>query len=142
MTMKKRPARRGLAIVPALVCLVLVTMLCGVMLRQAHTQRGLARDEQRRMQAEWLAESALARASARLAADRGYKGEAGEIPARALGGPDSGFVKITVVPAEGRAGRRRVRVEADYPRGDEHRARLTKHLTIDLEPENPGGPSS
>lgn len=138
----KPTARRGLAIVPALVCLVLVTLLCGAMLRQAHTQRGLARDEQRRMQAEWLAESGLARASARLAADPGYQGETWEIPARALGGPSSGVVRIKVVPGGGRPTRRRVRVEADFPREDVHRARLSKQLTIDLEPENKGGPST
>ena len=90
MTPNRRPTARGLAIVPALVCLVLVTMLCAAMLKLAHAQRGATRDEERRMQAEWLAESGAARASARLAADAGYRGETWDVPAAALGGPRRG----------------------------------------------------
>lgn len=135
-----RPRRRGLALVPALACLVLVTMLCGAMLKLVQTHRGAARDEERRMQAEWLAESGAARASARLAADDSYKGETWDIPTATLDG--AGRVTIVVEAVEKAPGRRRVRVEADYPSGDDaHRARQSKQWTVDLRPENPGGPS-
>ena len=136
----RRPDRRGLAIVPALVCLVLVTLLCGVMLKQAHLGRSLVRDEERRMQAEWLVESGLARASAKLGADRGYRGETWEVPAKALEGASPGLVKIVVEAIENQPGRRRVGVVADFPGGDDHRARMSKHLIVDLEPETSGGP--
>ncbi len=93
------------------------------------------------MQAEWLAESALARASARLTADRGYRGETWDVPAGALDGTDAGSVTIAVEAEKGRPGRRRVRVEADYPRDAARRARYSKHLTIELGPETTEGPS-
>jgi hypothetical protein len=143
MTAKRPTNRRGLAIVPALVCLVLVTMLCALMLKQAHTRRVLAGDEERRMQAEWLAESGLARASARLSAKPGYRGETWEIPPRALGGASAARVSIVVEPVEDPSGRRRARVvvRADYPGGDDHRARQSKHLIVELRPDTPGGPT-
>lgn len=137
----QRARRRGLVIIPAMVCLVLVTLLCGVMVNQAHTRRGVIAQEERRMQAEWLAESAVARAAARLAADRGYRGETWEIPAGALDETDAGVVTIAVDPEKGRPGRHRVRVEADYPRDAARRARQSKHLTIELGPETTEGPS-
>jgi type II secretory pathway component PulK len=128
-------------IIPALVCIVLVALLCSVLLKQAHIQRGLVRTEQRRSQAEWLAESGLARAVARLAADRNYKGETWEIPAQALGGDWDGVVRINVETVENQPARRRVSVEADYPSVEEPRARQRKHLIVNLGPENSGGPS-
>jgi hypothetical protein len=95
------------------------------------------------MQADWLAESGLARASARLAAEKGYRGETWEVAPEALGG-SAGVVRIAVdsEDREGRPARGRflVRVEADYPRDDVRRARTSKTLTIDLGPETPGGP--
>jgi hypothetical protein len=139
----RRPDRRGLAIIPALVCLLLVTLLSGLLLRQVTTRRATARSEERRMQAEWLAESGLARASARMAAEHGYRGETWEVAPEALGG-GAGVVRITVDAGdrEGRSARDRflIRVEADYPRDDVRRARASKTLTIDLGPETPGGP--
>src|SRR5690349_20928940 len=105
-----RSQRRGLAIAPALVCLVLVTMVAAAMLKLAHTQRGALRDEERRMQAEWLAESGAARASARLQADNAYHGETWDVPSSALGGRDAGRVTIHVEPIKDSPGSRRVRV--------------------------------
>ena len=138
--MTKRTQRRGLAIIPVLVTLVLVTLYTGILMRQVANRRSTYRDEERRMQAEWLAESGLARASARLDADRLYKGETWEIPAGELGGLPA-VVRITVEPVNDRPARRRVRVESDYPRGDAPRARMSKTLTFELKPETPGEPS-
>ena len=94
------------------------------------------------MQAEWLAESGAARASARLQADNAYHGETWDVPASALGGRDEGRVTIVVEPLKDSPGSRRVRVEADYPRGDvdHYRARHSKHFHVDLRPETSGGP--
>lgn len=140
MIVHTRARRRGLALVPALACLVVVILFCGVLVRQVATHRALVRDEERRVQVEWLAESALARASARLTADRGgYKGETWNIAAADLGG-QAGVVRITVETVANQAARRRVRVQADFPRDAELRARATKTLTVDLGPERPGGP--
>jgi len=136
---RTRTPRRGLALVPALACLVVVILFCGLLVRQVALHRAVVRDEEQRVQADWLAESALARASARLAADRGYTGETWDIAAADLGG-QAGIVRIKVETVANQAARRRVRVEADFPRDAELRARASKTLTVDLGPERPGGP--
>jgi hypothetical protein len=137
---RTRTRRDGVAAVPALVCLVLASTLCAALLRQSVIRRQAARQQEWRMQAEWLVESGLARASARLAADRGYRGETWAIPAEALGGTEAGVVRIDVRPADAPT-RLLVRVEADYPRdgGGDRRARHSKSLTFELRPEESGG---
>lgn len=138
MTRNPRRTRRGIALAPALVCLVLVGLLCAAVLRTAHIQRGLVASEEHRLQAEWLAESGLARAAARLGTDPDYTGETWEVAAKALGGNDAGVVRIAVKPMEKSAGRRRVRVEADYPRGEApRRARHSKQLIVDVGTDKP-----
>jgi hypothetical protein len=127
-------------VVPALVCLVLATLLCGVLLRQSAARRRSMRVEERRMQAEWLAESGLARARSRLAASHNYTGETWTIPATALGAAErradeGGVVTIRVGPVDGQPSRRLVRVEATYPRAGDDRARQSKALTLELKPE-------
>ena len=137
-----RANRRGIALIPALVCLVLVGLLCAGVLRTAHIQRGLVENEEQRMQSEWLVESGLARAAARLAANPDYQGETWVLSASSLGGRDAGVVTIAVKPLEKSASRRRVRVEADYPSGDPtRRARQSKQLIVDVGTDQPRGPS-
>jgi len=140
----KSPRRRGLALVPALVCLVLTSLLCLALLRQASLRRSVIAAEGRRLQAEWLAESGLSLAKARLGADPGYRGETWSIPAGPLGGADAAAVTVAVGPPElpFADGRRRVsvRVVADYPARGDRRARQSKELTLDLGTGNPGGP--
>lgn len=138
-----RPAhngRRGLSLVPALACLVVVVLFCVLLVRQVSNHRAVVRLEERRVQAEWLAESGLARAAARLGAEPGYAGETWELAPADLGG-QPGLVRITVEPVDGRADARRVRVEADFPRDGTPRARAGKTLTVNLgpEPKRPGG---
>jgi hypothetical protein len=127
--------------VPAMVCLVLVGLLCAAVLRLAHTQRGVVVAEEHRMQAEWLAESGLARAAARLADDPGYKGEIWDVAAGSLGGDEPGVVRIAVEAVKDAPKRRRVRAEADFPAGTPRRARLSKGIIVDVGTERPGGPS-
>ncbi len=91
------------------------------------------REGERRLQAEWLVESGLERARARLAADSSYAGETWTLGASDLGLPESpaivtgagngdrggGVVTITV----DRSGQDRggeCRVQADYPRDGPH----------------------
>ena len=137
----RRPDRRGLAILPAFVCLILVTLFCGVLLKLAASHRLLVRSEQKRLQADWLVQSGLERAAARLAADAGYRGETWEIAAKEMAAGAPGVVRIAVEPIEKASNRRRVRVEADYPRDDTLRARSSRTLLMDLKPVTPGGSS-
>ncbi len=60
--------RRGLTAAAVLVCLMVVTLVSGVLVKQGVAYRQQVRSQERRLQAEWLAESGVERAFARLAA--------------------------------------------------------------------------
>src|SRR4051812_24270557 len=92
-------ARRGAVTVFVLICLIVITIISGVLLRIGLFERRRIRAEERRLQAEWLVESGLERGARRLAGSRGeYRGETWDIPASELGGQDPARVTITVEP--------------------------------------------
>jgi hypothetical protein len=121
-----------LTVVAVLVCLIIITIMAGALLRVGLAQRERANAQEHRLQAEWLAESGIQRAIARLAADRGYTGETWEVPARDLDAVDDALVTITIEPARGVGQGRTVRVQADYPRDPTRRARHSR--VVDIEP--------
>ena len=86
--------------------------------------------EQYRAQTLWLAESGMDRASARLAADPGYRGEEWLLPAGDLGGSDAGRVSIRVEPIADEPDVFQVRVVADYPVDAVERARKSKEFRV------------
>ncbi len=130
--------RRGAVLLTVLICLVIALAVGGAVLRTGLARRGQARAEERRLQADWLAESGLERASAQLAEAPDYAGETWQVPASDLGGRDDGSVTIAVEAVEGHPRRRLVRARADYPRDPSRRARVSKQATIDLAPEPSG----
>jgi len=141
-------SRRGMTTIAVLVCLLIITLISGALLKVGLAQRDLSRDRERRLQAEWLAESGADRALARLTLDHTYTGETWPITARELGLPEGtaptgstgqadrsgAIVTIAVEPIAGKANRRRIRVQADYPPDPPRRSRHTKQMLIDLEP--------
>jgi type II secretory pathway component PulK len=107
------------AIIGSLVCMLLAE----------HRQlRGY--DDQ--LQAMWLAESGLQRASARLARSADYPGETWAVSAESLTGDRDGRVEIVVQSVDGEPDVRRVQVTADYPTDSVHRKRYSKQITIRL----------
>jgi hypothetical protein len=144
-------SRRALTSIAVILCLIVITLIGAALLKVCLAQRAAAAMDERRLQAEWLAESGLDRAVARLSADASYTGE--EWPVLALdlslpGGsthgpegaaaPPAARVMITVDRAPDDANRRRVRVQADYPLDPPERARHTKEVLINLEPDKAG----
>jgi hypothetical protein len=141
-------SRRGMTTIAVLVCLLIITLISGALLKVGLAQRDLSRDRERRLQAEWLAESGADRAIARLTLDRAYTGETWAITANELGLPErtapsestgpadrsGAIVTIAVEPIAGKANRRRIRVQADYPPDPPRRSRHTKQMLIDLGP--------
>jgi hypothetical protein len=119
-----------LTAVAVLVCLIIITIMAGALLRVGLSQREQVKAQEHRLQAEWLAESGIERAAARLAADPGYKGETWEVAARDLDSTDDALVSITVEPAHGSKGRQ-VRVQADYPRDPTRRARHSQIIEME-----------
>ena len=71
--------------------------------RDGLAERERSRKAEQRLQAEWLAESALQRAAARLSAKSDYSGEVWNISATELGGADAGRVEIKIADVTGRA---------------------------------------
>ncbi len=152
LTGRRRP-RRGLTVVAVLICLIVITLTGGALIKSALAQRKLVRAQEHRLQADWLAESGAQRAIARLEIYHGYQGETWSITAAELGHaetsapaepPGSGqaiaLVTIAVerLPGNDNKSRRRIRVTADYAREPAHRSRSTKHLLHDLEPPKRG----
>jgi type II secretory pathway component PulK len=118
--------------IAVLVCLIVLTMFAGALLRVGAAQRDEVRAEERRLQAEWLAEAGLRRALARLDADSAYAGETWNIEARELGAADSATVAITIERQPCDSKSRAIRVRADYPRDPPGRARCTRQITASL----------
>ncbi len=121
-------------LVIALVAMTIVAAVLVLLARQSVIERrGLQRDSWQ-AQAAWLAESALDRAAARLAADRDYAGETWNLSADDLGTGRAAVVTIDVQEVENDAGRRVVRVRADYPDDPQQRVRQTEQIVVEIEP--------
>ncbi len=130
----RKPRRRGLASVAVLIALIVVGLIGAGLLRVALARRSEVGMEERRLQGAWLAESALGRASARLAESDAYTGETWEVPAEELGGRGAGSVAIRVEPVPDHPDRRRVVVRADYPKDSHRRARRSLEVVLPFTP--------
>jgi hypothetical protein len=124
--------KSGFVAAVAVVVLFLLVLLGGGLLRVVWLRHSDLRGAERRLQAEWLAESALDRGSARLAAEPGYRGETWNIPSERFNGRDAASVLIEVRPVPGHPDRRILRARADYPADGTRRARRSRAITIDL----------
>jgi Tfp pilus assembly protein PilX len=131
MTLKTaKGRRRGLTAIAVLVCLIIVTLVSGAVVKVALAQRDWTRGSEHRLQAQWLADAGIQRAVARLAIDPGYTGETWEISARDLDSTEPGAVTIAVGQAD-EAKHRQIRVQADYPRDPPGRARRSVQILVE-----------
>jgi Tfp pilus assembly protein PilV len=140
-----RNPRRGLILVAVLVCVLVLMMLGAALLKVELASRQSNRDHERRLEAQWLAESGLERARARLAADPSYSGETWKLSAADLGLDDAtqtaaaaGVVAISVNQNSGEPRRKRVRVQADFLRDRAHPSRHSLELLINLDAKKTG----
>ena len=124
--------RRGFVAALVLVILMVITLLTGVLLKLVLARQTELHSAERRLQAEWLAEAALDRAVAKLAADPKYNGETWEIPAVEFAGFDNAAVLIALEAVPGKPDARIIRARADYPKTEQFRMRESRTLTIDL----------
>ena len=129
---RSKSRRRGLTAAAVLVCLMVVTLASGVLVKQGVAYREQVRAQERRLQAEWLAESGVDRALARLAAKPDYTGERWEVAAETLGRP--AVVTIEVDPPSAQHEDRIVRVRADYPPDPPRRIRCTREVVVPKTP--------
>jgi type II secretory pathway component PulK len=127
-----RRRQRAAVLIVALTALGVATLLVLAMLRTIAAGRSELRTETWRIQAAWLAESALDRARARLVDEPDYTGETWVVPAEELGSLDSGRVRIRAESVAGQPARRTIRVEADYPDQPHHRVRENREAVVEL----------
>ncbi len=137
--------RRGLTTVAVLVCLVVILLISGVLLKIGVAHRETVRAAERGLQAEWLAQAGLERARARLAASAGYAGETWQLTAADLGLADraqtapgkAAVVRITIERLPGDPARRSIQVQADFPPDPPYRARRSARMVVE-----PGAPKT
>ena len=140
-------SRRGLTTVAVLVCLVIILLISGVLLKIGVAHRDRVRAMERGLQAEWLAQAGLDRALARLASSAGYGGETWTLAARDLGlteGPggehrSAALVSIHVEKPPDAPERRLIKVQADFPPDPPHRARHSTQMLVELGSLKTGG---
>jgi Tfp pilus assembly protein PilX len=125
----RRPPRRGVALIVAIVCLAVASALLISVARLSVARRSASRAQEWRAQAGRLADSAVERAAARLRENPKYPGETWNVPADALGG-SAGVVRIEIHTPTDRPESREVRVTADYPDAPEHRARESRRALV------------
>ncbi len=127
--------RRGILILAVLACLALVTVLAGVWLRMLALERQQARSQQAVLQAEYLAESAIQRATTQLASSADYRGETWQPAANALATPAK--VIIEVEPDKDNPQARSIRISAELVGKGPSQVRRRKTQTILLPTKEP-----
>ena len=133
--------RRGVALLTAIVCLAVIAAICGSLIRVVYAQRQRTRLEERKLQAEWLAEAGLERAAAKLINSQDYSGEIWQIAAAEFAGRGGGSVKISVEKIADQPAKRLVRVQADYPADSDGRARHSKQTVMRIAERKTGDES-
>ena len=132
-SLRPSAARRGVALMAAMIAVLLASVIGAGLLKTAMAQRRMAIREQARQQSLWLAESAIDRAASKLALEAGYTGETWNLPATDFGGHGKGRVVITVAEVQSAANLRKVTVTAEFPLEMPLRSRTSKSVTIDLD---------
>ncbi len=138
---QRQAPREGLTVVAVIVCLVVLLMLSGVILKIASARRLVARELERGLQADWLAESGLERALGKLAADPSYKGEtwtlaATDLERQGASNPAEPAAAVLIKVEPIGTDRGRITVVADFPPNPPERVRRAKRLDVDLKPRS------
>ncbi len=115
-----------------LVCLLLLTMTTGVLIRASLLSREHSRTALPQSQANWLAHAAAEAASTQLKADASWSGNTWTIAAEELGGSDFARVTAVVTQPADRPTSRLVAITVDYPPDTPHRVHIEQQIRVDL----------
>jgi hypothetical protein len=125
-------SRTGTLVFAVLVCLLVVTLIAGALTKTIVRHNRVLRLQHHRLQADWLADSAIDRAAGWLHRNPNYEGETWRISPEEAGGSFEGIVVIRVQPIDGNQSRRRVRVVSYFPADPVHRARVEREVLVDV----------
>ncbi|MDZ7617512.1 MAG: hypothetical protein U1E05_10935 [Patescibacteria group bacterium] len=125
-----RPKRSGFLLLSALVCVALVIAMGGLMTRMMVVNSQYDRAQLRRMQCQWLVDSGIERAAARLATEAEFTGETWHIEPEQLDGRNGAVVQIAVTPQAEPSAWRTVSVQADYPADSPARVRHSRVVRL------------
>ena len=131
-TRQRAPRRRGAVLIIVLIVLTVATTLFAIWGPAAVRERRQADVRLRAVQANWLVESGIDRAVARLRIDNDYAGETWQISANELGGRHAAAVTIRVETPADAPQQRTIHVQADHPPEAEHRVRRSKTIRLNL----------
>lgn len=131
---RRRLRRRGVLLVAALICLLLVSALSGSLIRHSLLHYREVRNVHRDCQANLLAVAASDRARAQLAADENYQGETWEVRLDVLQEPQDARAVIRVVPA-GETAPRSVHVQVTLPLDSSTPVFLEHHFSLPAMPQ-------
>lgn len=126
-----RSRRAGYALVLSMLSLALFGMAAAVLVRALDWQRGIVRSDAVRLQVDWLAESAVQRAAAKLSDSPEYSGETWLLSESDLGGKATSKAAITTKKAAESERRWDVQIQLEYREGGELVAQLSRTATID-----------
>jgi hypothetical protein len=112
--------------------LLIVMLVSAALVRGLVVQHRLVRRELQRLQAIWLAESAVGRAIVKLGADADYDGETWAVSLDETTGAARGVAVIVVTAVEGEANQRTITVEALWPDDPVFRVMEQRQLIVDL----------
>lgn len=127
----KRGSRSGAFMIIAMICLLLASALLGTLLKMASIERRQIRIESHALQAEWLAESALDRAAAKLSREAAYTGETWTVTEKEWGGSQAGLAVIRVVPGTD-SEQKVIEVVAHFPAEDPQSIQRTKRINYSV----------
>jgi Tfp pilus assembly protein PilX len=122
-TSNHQERRSGIVLLSIIVVIALCMTLFGLWAQAAVRDHHRIQGEAYRFEAGRLAESGVARAIVRRAADADYASETWSISAADLGGTQAGAVEITI---ETVGGVERIRAIAKFPADAVHQAQVTK----------------
>lgn len=123
--------RRATVLVICIVCLLLLSMTVGVLIRAAVLHRNQTRTMLPQVQAEWLAHSAAEVAADRLQTEPGWTGDTWTVPADELGGDTAAQITIQVTSDADVASQRSAQITVDYPPDVPQRVRVEHVVLID-----------
>jgi Tfp pilus assembly protein PilX len=123
--------RRGTVLIICIVCVLLLSLTAGVLIRAAMLHRDQTRTLGPQSQAEWLAHAAAQVAADRLRADSAWKGETWTTSKEQTGLTEPARIAITVSTVSDRPESRIATITIDFPPDSPQRVRVVQSVEIE-----------